>query len=125
LGGDKWVAIGSQSGVVNIYDRRTFVNPQNEISIPERPKPKRAFDQLKRATSNLEFSPDGQILVLSTKWEKDALRLVHLPSCTVYRNWPTSQTPLGRITAVTFSSGSDVLAIGNEQGKIRLFEIRA
>lgn len=125
LGGDRWIVIGSQSGIINIYDRLTFVSATKEISIPQRPTPKRAFDQLKRATSNLEISPDGQILVMSTKWDKDALRLVHLPSCTLYKNWPTAQTPLGRVTAVAFGSGSDILAVGNEQGKIRLFEIRA
>lgn len=126
LGGDRWIVIGSQSGIVNIYDRLTFVSSSTkEITIPERPHPKRSFEQLKRATSNLEISPDGQILVISTQWEKDALRLVHLPSCTVYKNWPTGQTPLGRVTAVAFNSASDILAVGNEQGKIRLLEIRA
>lgn len=124
LGGDRWIAIGSQSGIVNIYDRRAFVTAKNQINIPERPTPTKTFEQFTRPTSNLEISADGQILAFSTKWKKDALRLVHLPSCTVYKNWPTSQTPLGRITAVAFSPQSDMLAIANEQGKIRLFEIR-
>jgi U3 small nucleolar RNA-associated protein 18 len=124
LGGDRWVVIGSQSGVVNIYDRRTFASG-DEIKVIERPEPNRKFEQLTTPTSNLEISPDGQLLVLSSKWKKDALRLVHLPSCTVYRNWPTSSTPLGRITAVAFASGSDMLAVANEAGKIRLWDIRS
>lgn len=124
LGGDRWVVIGSQSGVVNIYDRRGFASG-NEITVKERPEPNRRFEQLISATSNLEISPDGQLLLFSSKWKKDALRLVHLPSCTVYRNWPTSSTPLGRITAVAFSSGSDMLAVANEAGKIRLWDIRS
>lgn len=49
--------------------------------------------------------------------------IVHLPSCTVYRNWPTSNTPFGRISAVAISPGSDLLAVANEQGRIRLWEI--
>ncbi|EPE26211.1 WD40 repeat-like protein [Glarea lozoyensis ATCC 20868] len=125
LGGDRWIVIGSQSGIVNIYDRRAFASPKNEIIVPERPQPNKTFEQLTKPTSNLEISPDGQLLVFSTKWKKDALRLVHLPSCTVYRNWPTSQTPLGRITAVAFNGESSMLAIANEQGKIRLFEVRS
>ncbi|RDL29926.1 putative UTP18 Possible U3 snoRNP protein involved in maturation of pre-18S rRNA [Venustampulla echinocandica] len=125
LGGDRWIVIGSQSGIVNIYDRRHFVSAKNEINIPERPQPNRSFEQFTKPTSNLEISPDGQLLVFSSKWKGDALRLVHLPSCTVYRNWPTSQTPLGRVTAVAFSRQSDMLAVANEAGKIRLFEIRS
>jgi U3 small nucleolar RNA-associated protein 18 len=123
LGGDRWVVIGSQSGIVNIYDRRAFAS-RNEITVKERPTPNKKFEQLTTPTSNLEISPDGQLLVFSSKWKKDALRLVHLPSCTVYRNWPTSSTPLGRITAVAFTSESDMLAVANEAGKIRLWDIR-
>lgn len=49
---------------------------------------------------------------------------VHLPTCTVYRNWPTSNTPLGRISSVAISPTGEQLAVGNEQGRIRLWEIR-
>ncbi len=120
FGADRWIAVGSSSGIVNIYDRRTW-----DSSIPATPKPVRAFDQLTTPTSHLEFSPDGQVLVMASRWKRDALRLVHLPSCTVYRNWPTSSTPLGRITAVAFAPNSEMLALANEQGKIRLWEIRS
>jgi WD40 repeat protein len=123
LGGDRWVVLGSSSGIVNIYDRRPWV--ENGINIPDRPEPTKRLMQLTTPTSCLEFSPDGQLLVMASRWKRDALRLIHLPSCTVYKNWPTSQTPLGRISAVTFSSGSDMLAVANEQGKLRLWEIRA
>ncbi|TQS39305.1 hypothetical protein Golomagni_00172 [Golovinomyces magnicellulatus] len=127
LGGDRWVVIGSQSGIINIYDRRNFVDSSdsNTISIPERPKPKKSFDQLTKPISHLVISPDGQLLSFSSQWKKDALRLVHLPSCVVYRNWPTDRTPLGRITAVAFSSESDSLAVGNDMGKIHMWEIRS
>jgi U3 small nucleolar RNA-associated protein 18 len=122
LGGDRWVAIGSSSGVVNIYDRKPWV--EKGVSVPKRPKPVKRLMQLVTPITCLEFSPDGQMLALASLWKRDALRLVDLPSCTVFRNWPTSQTPLGRISAVAFSSGSDMLAVGNEQGKTRLWEIR-
>ncbi|TVY33150.1 putative U3 small nucleolar RNA-associated protein [Lachnellula occidentalis] len=125
LGGDRWVVIGSQSGIVNIYDRKTFTTPKGELTFPERPEPKRSFDQFTKPISNLEISPDGQLLAFSTKWKADGLRLAHLPSCTVYKNWPTGNTPLGRITAVAFGRGSDLLAVGNEGGNVRLFDIRA
>ncbi|KAG9228350.1 U3 small nucleolar RNA-associated protein-like protein [Amylocarpus encephaloides] len=125
LGGDRWIVIGSQSGIVNIYDRRNFISPKGEVAIPERPLPAKSFGQFTKPTSHLEISPDGQILVFSAGLKKNALRLVHLPSCTVYKNWPTDQTPLGRVSSVAFSQQSDMLAVANDQGKIRLFEIRA
>jgi U3 small nucleolar RNA-associated protein 18 len=90
-----------------------------------RPKPSRTLDQLTTPISHLVFAPDGQMLVVASRWKKDALRLVHLPSCTVYRNWPTDKTPLGRITSVALGGArGEWLAVGNEQGGVRLWEIR-
>ncbi|KAL8821153.1 MAG: hypothetical protein Q9223_000753 [Gallowayella weberi] len=114
LGGDRWVAVGSSVGIVNIYDRRHWASG----NVPANPKPTRAFDQLTTATSHLAFSPDGQLMLMASRWKRDALRLV-------YQNWPTSSTPLGIITAVAFAPFSEMLAVANEQGKITLWEIRA
>ncbi|KAJ5809383.1 uncharacterized protein N7503_001601 [Penicillium pulvis] len=135
LGGDRWVAVGSSSGVTNIYDRRDWAaayanasqaekDGPSQAGIPRSPTPARVLDQLTTPISHLVFAPDGQMLVMASRWKRDALRLVHLPSCTVYRNWPTSNTPLGRITSVAISPNSEQLAVGNEQGRIRLWEIR-
>ncbi|KAJ5670187.1 uncharacterized protein N7477_005550 [Penicillium maclennaniae] len=134
LGGDRWVAIGSSSGITNVYDRRDWATAYANASaaekegtqagVPRNPEPVRVLDQLTTPISHLVFAPDGQMLVMASRWKRDALRLVHLPSCTVYRNWPTSNTPLGRISSVAISPNSEQLAVGNEQGRVRLWEIR-
>jgi U3 small nucleolar RNA-associated protein 18 len=121
LGGDRWVAIGSSSGIVNIYDRREF---DESAKISTRPKAAKSLDQLTTPTSHLVFSADGQMLVIASRWKRDALRLVHLPTCSVYRNWPTDKTPLGRVASVSVSPDGMYMAVGNEQGKIKLWEIR-
>ena len=121
LGGDRWIAVGSSSGIVNLYDRRTWTRDRFE----ERPKPARAFDQLTTPVSHLAFAPGGGVLCMASRWKRDALRLVHLPSCTVYRNWPTGGTPLGRVTGVGWGGGEGlVLAVGNEGGRVRVWEVR-
>ncbi|KAI1739300.1 Indigoidine synthase A like protein-domain-containing protein [Xylaria scruposa] len=127
LGEDRWVALGSNSGVVNIYDRHTLILPseEDELKLKARPEPTRALMQLTTPVTVLTFSLDGQLLAAASRHKKDALKLVHLPSCTVYRNWPTEQTPLGRIEAIAFGTKSDMLAVGNDVGKIRIWEIRS
>lgn len=126
LGGDRWIAVGSSSGIVNVYDRRDWAadTADGKHRTPQRPKPTRVFDQLTTPISHLEFAHDGQMLVMGSRWKKNALRLVHLPSCTVYRNWPTDKTPLGRISSIALSQDGGYLAVANEQGKIRLWQIR-
>ncbi|KAF2965151.1 hypothetical protein GQX73_g8417 [Xylaria multiplex] len=126
LGEDRWVAIGSASGVVNIYDRHTLILPskEDELKLKPRPEPTRALMNLITPVTTLTFTPDGQLLAMASRDKRNALKLVHLPSCTVYRNWPTDQTPLGRIDAIAFGPKSDTLAIGNDNGKIRIWEIR-
>ena len=132
LGTDRWLAIGSKSGIVNVYDRKTLYSKvsmtgEGEISVEMensgRPEPRKTLEQLVTKVTTTEFSPDGELLVVASVERKDALRVVHLPTCTVYRNWPTEQTPLGRITAVAIS-GERHLAIGNDTGKIRIWDIR-
>ncbi|KAI0910554.1 WD40 repeat-like protein [Ustulina deusta] len=127
LGEDRWVAIGSSSGVVNIYDRHTLILPskEDELKLKSRPEPIRALMNLITPITVLTFSPDGQLLAMASRYKRDALKLVHLPSCTVYRNWPTEQTPLGRIEAIAFGTKSNMLAVGNDAGKIRIWEIRS
>lgn len=130
LGGDRWVALGSNSGILNIYDRSNLLSRSSsspaggELEIKALPEPDRVFENLTTPITVVAFTPDGQVLAFGSDKKKDALRLVHLPSCTVYRNWPTQNTPLGRVTAVAFGKDSDFLAVGNDMGKIRLWQIR-
>lgn len=131
IGTDRWISIGSSSGIVNIYDRRAWVDGKNS-AVPQHPRPTKTLDHLTTPTSHLAFSHDGQVMAMASKWKRDSMRLVHLPSCTVFKNWPTNSTPLGTITGVAFAKGdvvegSDayaVIAVANEQGKIRVWEIR-
>ncbi|KAK5705790.1 U3 snoRNP protein [Elasticomyces elasticus] len=137
-GTDRWVAVGSSSGIVNFYDRRVWLaggGGEGDL-FPRTPKPIKTLGHLTTPTSSLTFSPDGQLLVMASKWKRDAVKLVHLPSCTVFQNWPTSQTPLGRVTGVAIAEGGivggkgggdevyAVLAVANEKGGVRVWEVR-
>lgn len=127
LGGDSWVALGSTSGILTIYDRSELISRSDgdQLYLKPLPEARRTFEQLTTPVTFVTFTADAQLMAFGSLHKKDALRLVHLPSCAVYSNWPTAQTPLGRITAATFSAQSNVLAVGNDTGKIRLWEIRA
>lgn len=119
---------GSSSGVVNVYERGQVgggAAPAPVLGLtPElRPAPRTSVMSLVTSVDSLEFSPDGQLLALASRMKRDALRLMHVPSGTVYSNWPTSRSPLGYVHAVAFSPAGGSLAIGNAKGRVLVYRL--
>lgn len=117
--GDRWMAIGTQSGVVNLFDRTTFA----ALEQGRNPTVYKEVSNLVTPITDTKFSPDGQILCISSQEKRDALRLVHMPLATVFANWPTSNTPLGRVTVTEFSPNAQMLAIANDVGRVTLWRL--
>ncbi|GAA6038453.1 hypothetical protein JCM8097_007658 [Rhodosporidiobolus ruineniae] len=115
-----WTAVGSSTGIVNVYDSSS----RGQYAQGGERKAKKAVENLVTSVSTMRFNHDAQILALASKTQKDQLKLVHLPTCSVYQNWPTQQTPLHHVTCVDFSKGSEWLAVGNQRGKVLLYEVK-
>ncbi|KAL9049914.1 MAG: hypothetical protein Q9162_006941 [Coniocarpon cinnabarinum] len=152
IGPDRWAVLGTNSGFVTVYDRIKLASQSEEVlengkqgneSDTENrpptlaPTPHATLSHLTTPVSHLSVSPCGQVLAMASKWKRDAIRLVHLSSGTVYRNWPTARTPIGRISSMTIGECEGVvqgskddegrgmlLIIGNEQGIVRNWVIR-
>ncbi|KAM6497715.1 WD40-repeat-containing domain protein [Amanita muscaria] len=120
-GGDGWLAIGSNSGLVNVYGADSF---SHDAELTQNPKPLKSVANLVTPISTLRFNHDAQLLAIASQEKKDAMRLIHLPSLTSFANWPTSSTPLGHVTAVDFSARSEYIAIGNTRGRVLLYHLR-
>jgi hypothetical protein len=75
------------------------------------------------AVHKVQFHPKSQMLGMSSHVKKDAFRMVHLPSCSVFNNWPTSGTPLNYVSCFSFSPGGGYAAIGNDKGKVLLYRV--
>ena len=50
-------------------------------------------------------------------------RVVHVPTMTVFSNWPTSKSPLHYVHSTAFSPHSGYLAIGNARGRVLLYRL--
>ena len=116
-------AVGSDSGIVNVYTRDT--NHDDTRGVLYTPSPKKSFSNLTTTINGVAFNPDGDILAMCSSTVKDSLRLVHIPSMRVFSNWPSMKTPLARVTAVAFSPGGGYLAVGNHKGNAQLYRIHA
>lgn len=97
LNKSRYIATGSTSGVVNIYED----NAQVPFAMPVK-----SLMNLTTSISALKFNHDSQLLAIASTTSKDALKIVHLPTRTVYSNWPTANTPLHYVTCVEFSPNS-------------------
>ncbi|OQR97149.1 U3 small nucleolar RNA-associated protein 18 [Achlya hypogyna] len=112
----KYLAVGADSGVVNIYDPAT-------LRQGETPKPTKSLMQLTTPITSLQFNGDAQILSMATRETKDALKMVHLPSATVFANWPAKKTPLHYVSCMEFSPSSGYFAVGNARGRVLLYRL--
>lgn len=61
---------------------------------------------------------------MASSQKKNQLKLVHLPSCTVFENWPTERTPLNKVTCLDFSPGGAYMAFGENKGRVLLYRLK-
>ena len=86
--------------------------------------PAKALYNLATKADVMRFNAQGTVLAMGSTMQRDALRLVHVPSRTVFANWPTSKTPLHYVHCVAFSPDSGYLAIGNARGRVLLYKLQ-
>ncbi|TRM62821.1 WD40-repeat-containing domain protein [Schizophyllum amplum] len=127
--GAGWLSIGSSSGLINLYSPTSLAQATSaEASV--HPKPVKTIENLTTPISLLKFNTDASMLALASKdvSGKNAvgMRLFNTQSLTTYANFPTSATPLGRVTTVDFSrrgNGEEYLAVGNVRGRVGLWAV--
>eukprot|EP00112_Aurelia_sp_Birch-Aquarium-sp1_P006263 Seg1694.2 transcript_id=Seg1694.2/GoldUCD/mRNA.D3Y31 product="U3 small nucleolar RNA-associated protein 18" protein_id=Seg1694.2/GoldUCD/D3Y31 len=112
----RFVACGSSSGVVNLYDDRCFTE--------QNPKPIKTVLNLQTSIHCLKFNPSSEMLAISSRAVKDSLKLLHVESLTVFSNWPTRKGALGYVQSLAFTPQSGYLAVGNDSGKAMLFRLK-
>lgn len=123
-GNDRWLAVGTQSGVVNVFEMPgSKYQDAGAAEGSASAKLVKEIGNLVTPVSSLCFSHDGQILAVASQAKKDAFRLVHMPLANVFPNWPTRGTPLGRVTDVSFSRNGQMMAVANDVGKVTLWRL--
>ncbi|WWC61442.1 uncharacterized protein I303_104026 [Kwoniella dejecticola CBS 10117] len=121
----KYTAIGSRTGIVNLYDSTSLIPSQPAKKYSEiQPEPYKSLEQLTMSINCLSFHPSNEVLVTASEGRKDLLKMYHLPSGTAFSNWPTANTPLGRITSTGFSPSGEYLSVGNQRGTVLLWSLR-
>ncbi|XP_070703390.1 U3 small nucleolar RNA-associated protein 18 homolog [Pempheris klunzingeri] len=113
----QYLACGSQAGVVNVYSQEACLNSAN-------PKPLKAVMNLLTSATSLAFNPTSEILAIASRAEDEAIRLVHLPSFTVFSNFPVSKKKIVyRTSCLDFSPHSGFFSLANNKGHAPLFRL--
>ncbi|XP_023812945.1 U3 small nucleolar RNA-associated protein 18 homolog isoform X2 [Oryzias latipes] len=113
----RYLACGSQSGVVNIYSQEACLSSAN-------PKPLKAVMNLLTAATALAFNPTSEILAIASQAEDEAVRLVHLRSLSVFSNFPVANRKLlHRAACLHFSPHSGFFSLANNKGHAPLFRL--
>ncbi|KAK9087145.1 hypothetical protein Syun_029539 [Stephania yunnanensis] len=108
-------AAGSTSGIVNIY--------HNEMFLVGKEKPLKTIENLTTSVDFMKFNHDSQILAICSKMQKNSLKLVHVPTFSVFSNWPPPNRTLHHPRCLDFSPGGGFMAMGNAAGKVLLYKL--
>ncbi|KAI7814665.1 U3 small nucleolar RNA-associated protein 18-like protein, partial [Triplophysa rosa] len=107
----------SQSGVVNVYSQKDCL--QNT-----EPKPLKAIMNLVTAATSLCFNNTSEILAIGSRADDEANRLVHIPSFTVFSNFPLMRKKtIFQTRCVDFSPRSGFYTVANNKGHALLFRL--
>ncbi|KAJ2665330.1 U3 snoRNP protein [Coemansia sp. RSA 1200] len=122
-----YYASGDNSGMVNIYDVNAIKTQAdsagNSNSSFVNVKPFKAISNLTTTISGLRFNHSSEILGIFSHKSQSQLKLVHLPTGTVFSNWPSASSHLGLVQCIDFSPNSGFMAVGNDKGKALLYRL--
>lgn len=113
----QYVATGNEQGIANIY--------QLDATLQQKfPVPLKTIDNLTTSIGSLTFNATSELLAIASPVVKNAVRLVHVRSGTVFRNFPLQNAFMGCVTTVEFSPSGGYLAIGNRASFVSLFRVK-
>ncbi|KAL5012309.1 hypothetical protein ScPMuIL_010860 [Solemya velum] len=114
----RYLACGSYSGIVNVYDTDICSQSQN-------PKPLKAIMNLTSPCTSSLFNSHNEILALSSNYSERAIKLVHFPSMSVFSNFPDKYDTKLRIpVCMDFSKNSGYFCVGTHKGNALLYRVK-
>eukprot|EP00076_Gallus_gallus_P007424 XP_003642362.2 U3 small nucleolar RNA-associated protein 18 homolog [Gallus gallus] len=115
---NQYVACGSVSGVVNLYTTDVCLKENH-------PKPVKAIMNLVTSATSATFNPTTEILAVASNEADEAVKLIHIPSYTVFSNFPVFRRKQIYLTqSMDFSPRSGFFSIANNKGKALLYRLK-
>ncbi|GJQ13015.1 hypothetical protein GpartN1_g4806.t1 [Galdieria partita] len=106
-----YFAVGNADGLIHLYE---VLGSSSFPLIKE-------FSNLTTFIQDVCFHPDNQLLAFASNIGKNKVRLAHIPTRKVYRNWPPQWQHLDRVQCITMTG--QYLALGNDHGRVVLYNV--
>ena len=113
-----YISTGGKQGYVNLYKVTDLINDLNEDV-----EPVKIYDNLTTSCDFVKFNKINTMLAMSSKWKKNAMRLINLDNKKVYTNFPSFKEHMKYLFCLDFNSDNSLISIGNDEGKAFLFHI--
>ena len=115
---NKMIACGSASGIVNVYGTDKLQHEGVQLDLLK------SYKNLRTPISTLEFNSSSEILAMSSDSMQAAVRIAHVPSQSVFSNFPAFKDKNMRYARqVHFSPHSGFMGIGNSSGRVYLYRL--
>lgn len=111
------LATGSRQGYVNIYN-------YDDVFAKKYPTPQKAISNLTSEITDLKFNQTTEVLAICSADMKNAVKMVHFPSATVFSNFPSQHDNIGKITTMAFSPAGGYFGTGTVEGESSLYRLR-
>jgi hypothetical protein len=112
-----WIAAGSQTGAVNIYDKAAlFATDVKKPAVPIIAIPSKTLLNLTTAISSLSFGEGlhGTFLGMSSVHQKSGCRLVQLPQCAVVPSFPGVSARHEFIQSLSFAPTAPIVSLAEQ-----------
>ena len=113
---EQFLATGSESGVVNLYDYDTVLKNEN-------PQPLKSFMNLTTSVSAVTFNHSSELMAFCSMGKTNSVKIAHVASRSVFANFPFHQESYGRVAEVRFSPSSGFFALGGNIPVVPLFRL--
>uniref|UniRef100_A0A915I9U3 U3 small nucleolar RNA-associated protein 18 homolog n=1 Tax=Romanomermis culicivorax TaxID=13658 RepID=A0A915I9U3_ROMCU len=115
-GDDRYIACGSNTGVVNLYDA-------SDIGTETSPKPIKSIMNLTTPVTRLKFNGNGEILASSSNMRDNAVKMFHLASRSTYSNFPHEREKVNKVESLDFSPNNGYFVCGTNKGQALLYRL--
>ena len=97
-----------QTGILSVYNTPTCLNTTEMEDVYRVIHPLKCFKNLVTSICSVAVNNDNTLVVYASREKKDQLRIIHLPSLTVYSNWPDPQEGLNYVRTLSISGDNRI-----------------